>query len=117
MSRSSTRLICHKIQSLFFQLQIRIQAHLQSVRIRQHQQRPPKAPSRPFGDLDKEYYKCHVGEQLYVFHIPGGGRSDHTPDRNDGDILFSASYGFLGEFREKSWYDSGEWGFRARPRD
>jgi carboxylesterase type B len=50
---------------------------------------PPITPSRPFGDPDKEYYKCHAGEQLYVFGILGRGLPDHTPDRDGHDILFS----------------------------
>jgi carboxylesterase type B len=50
---------------------------------------PPKTVSRPFGDPDKEYFKCHAGEQLYVFGILGRGLPDHTPDRDGHDILFS----------------------------
>lgn len=50
---------------------------------------PPITPTRPFGDPDKEYYKCHAGEQLYVFGILGRGLPDHTPDRDGHDIPFS----------------------------
>ncbi|KUJ11597.1 alpha/beta-hydrolase, partial [Mollisia scopiformis] len=45
----------------------------------------PLTASRPFGDPEMEYYKCHAGEQLYTFGTMKWG----LPDRDGLDVLFS----------------------------
>jgi carboxylesterase type B len=46
---------------------------------------PPATPSRPHGDPDAEYFKCHAGEQLIVF---GTARRAGQPDRDGLDVPF-----------------------------
>ena len=45
----------------------------------------PRTAERPDGDPDKEYYKCHAGEQLIVF---GNIRRAGQPDRDGLDVPF-----------------------------
>jgi hypothetical protein len=45
----------------------------------------PKTDSRPNGDPDQEYFKCHAGEQMIVF---GTVRRDGLPDRDGLDVPF-----------------------------
>lgn len=45
----------------------------------------PKTSTRPNGDPDGEYYKCHAGEQLIVF---GNVRRAGQPDRDGLDVPF-----------------------------
>jgi carboxylesterase type B len=47
---------------------------------------PPATAARPDGDPDKEYFKCHAGEQLIVF---GNIKRDGLPDRDGLDVPFS----------------------------
>lgn len=46
---------------------------------------PPKTPSHPDGDPEKEYYKCHAGEQMVVFAT---ARRGGLPDRDGKDVPF-----------------------------
>ncbi|KAL1901814.1 hypothetical protein Sste5346_001517 [Sporothrix stenoceras] len=46
---------------------------------------PDKTESRPHGDPDAEYYKCHAGEQMIVFATEA---RDGLPDRDGFDIPF-----------------------------
>ena len=46
----------------------------------------PATPSRPHGDPDGEYYKCHAGEQLVVF---GNVRRAGQADRDGLDVPFT----------------------------
>ncbi|KAH8880316.1 alpha/beta-hydrolase [Thozetella sp. PMI_491] len=45
----------------------------------------PKTAERPNGDPDKEYYKCHAGEQMLVF---GTARRSGRPERDGLDVPF-----------------------------
>jgi carboxylesterase type B len=45
----------------------------------------PKTPTRPNGDPDREYYKCHAGEQVIVF---GNALRAGRPDRDGLDVPF-----------------------------
>ncbi|CAK7221666.1 hypothetical protein SBRCBS47491_004606 [Sporothrix bragantina] len=46
---------------------------------------PAATASRPHGDPDAEYYKCHAGEQMVVFATEA---RDGLPDRDGFDIPF-----------------------------
>lgn len=46
---------------------------------------PANTTSHPYGDPSLEYYKCHGGEQLYVF----GNLRLGLPDRDGLDVPFS----------------------------
>lgn len=46
---------------------------------------PPKTASRPYGDPDAEYFKCHSGELYYVF---GNLARQGLPMRDDNDLPF-----------------------------
>ncbi|CAK7222789.1 hypothetical protein SEUCBS140593_005022 [Sporothrix eucalyptigena] len=46
---------------------------------------PAKTASRPHGDPDLEYYKCHAGEQMVVFATEA---RDGLPDRDGHDVAF-----------------------------
>ncbi|KAK7969179.1 cholinesterase-like protein [Apiospora saccharicola] len=46
---------------------------------------PPKTPTRPFGDPDREYLKCHSGELYYAF---GNLARQGLPLRDEHDLPF-----------------------------
>ncbi|KAI0480490.1 Alpha/Beta hydrolase protein [Xylariaceae sp. FL0804] len=48
----------------------------------------PPTPSRPHGDPDREYFKCHSGELYYVF---GNVQRTGLPLRDANDLPFSQS--------------------------
>lgn len=46
---------------------------------------PPKTPSKPLGDLDGEYFKCHAAEMYYTF---GTLARNGVPLRDENDLKF-----------------------------